>query len=96
MLPLGAASTAPPPAAPGLPPARTNAFISMEHSNITSKLIVTHHIIRIQKREAISASGLGYLFNKQLATSFDGCRSIMCSRKRDHARFIMASKLKRI
>jgi len=42
------------------------------------------------------ASRLGSLFNKQFFTSFAGCRNIMCSRKRDHSRYIMASKLNRV
>jgi hypothetical protein len=39
------------------------------------------------------ASRRGSLFNKQFFTSFAGCRNIMCSRKRDRSRYIMASKL---
>jgi hypothetical protein len=38
-------------------------------------------------------SRLGSLFNKQFFTSVAGCRNIMCSQKRDHSRYIMASKL---
>jgi hypothetical protein len=53
--------------------------------------LITHHII--QKGKAISSSRLGYLFNKQLFTSFVGCRKIIWSRTRDHSRYIMASKL---
>jgi hypothetical protein len=52
---------------------------------------ITHHII--QRREAISASRFGYLFNKQLATRFVGCSIIMCSWTSDSSRYIMASKL---
>jgi hypothetical protein len=37
------------------------------------------------------ASRLGSLFNKQFFTSFARCRNIMCSRKRDRSRYIMAS-----
>ncbi len=60
------------------------------HDTISIRLI-THHII--QKLETISASRLAYLFNKQHFTSFVGYRNIMCSWKRDHSRYIMASKL---
>ncbi len=50
----------------------------------------------LQKHEAILASRHGYLFNKQLVTSFVGCQNIMCSRTRDCLRYIMASKLYRM
>ncbi len=53
--------------------------------------LITHHFI--QKHEAMLASRLGYLFNKQLATRFVGCRNMMCSRTRGCSRYIMASKL---
>ncbi len=42
------------------------------------------------------ASRLGSLFNKQFFTRFAGCRNIMCSRKRDCSRYIMASTLNRV
>ncbi len=60
-----------------------------------SKRIITHHII--QKHEAISASRLGCLINKHLATNFVECRNIMCSsRTRDHSSCIRASNLNRM
>ncbi len=59
-----------------------------------SKRIITHHII--QKHEAILASRLACLFNNHLATSFVGCRNIMCSQTRDRSKCIRASKLNRM
>jgi hypothetical protein len=46
------------------------------HVTISIRLI-THHFI--QMHDAILSSRLGYLLNKLLATSFVGCRNIICS-----------------
>jgi hypothetical protein len=53
--------------------------------------LINHHFI--QKHEAILVSRLGHLFNKQLSTSFVGCRNITCSWTRGRSIYIMASKL---
>jgi hypothetical protein len=46
---------------------------------------ITHHIV--QKCEAISASRLGYLFNKHLFTSSVVCRKITCTQKTELSRY---------
>jgi hypothetical protein len=50
------------------------------HDTISIRLI-THHCI--QKHEAILASRLSYLFNKQLATSFVGGTETLCALRQE-------------
>jgi hypothetical protein len=54
---------------------RSHGHLSIQWSinDTISIRLITHHFI--QEHEAILASRLGYIFNKQLATNFVGCRN---------------------